>query len=104
MGYDVFDIKSAISNFYDLKENAMELKNIVSLTSELTQSVPFSKNDRKAEEILILKLIFTTLSIVRLTEEIEYVSMKNGVRAKILDYPSIYVLTRSALENSQRYF
>jgi len=85
-----------------LEQNASELRKTVETSVELIHSLFTSKtkikNYEKSLETLIFKLTSTSFSILKLTEPTKFRTIKNDLNAEILDFLSIYILTRSVLE------
>ena len=87
-----------------LKDNQESLRTILEVLSDLVDSLADAKvktvDWKYHSQTLVNKIIFTSYSIVRLSEGYLIKSFKNkDVKIDIIDYQSIYVLTRALIEN-----
>ena len=86
-----------------IDKNIIELEKIVQVSFELMNSVHDSKtklkfHHEKMQEQLVYKLGFNTFSIIHLARGQEIKLMRKSDQTKIIDFPSIYILSRAALE------
>ncbi len=85
------------------EESKSSTKNIILALSELVESVADAKVKttpwRYHAQTLVGKIIFTSHSILSLTNGFEYAHFKRNHKAELIDCPSIFVLTRALIEN-----
>lgn len=87
-----------------LKENQDSLKTIIETLSDLVESLAQAKvktlNWKYHSQTLVNKIIFTSYSIIKLSEGYVIRSYKKqDLRVDVTDYQSIYILTRALIEN-----
>jgi hypothetical protein len=101
----LFDILSSLQNQFNgnLKENRSSLKELITILSELVESVADAKVKtptwRYHSQTIIGRIIFTSHSILTLANGYEYSHYKRKNKVDVIDYPSIFVLTRTLIEN-----
>ncbi|MGV3588105.1 MAG: hypothetical protein ACO1OF_13955 [Adhaeribacter sp.] len=90
-------------HFGSLEDNSTSLEEILKVHGDICDQLFVSKRNfpswQTFFETLIFKLITSSFSIVNLAKGTIIKSGKYGINAPILDYPSIYILTRATLEN-----
>jgi|GEM_PF-1881112 len=87
-----------------LKENQDSLRTILETLSDLVDSLAQAKvkkiNWKYHSETLVNKIIFTSYSIIQLSEGYVMRSYKTkDFKVDVTDYQSIYILTRAMIEN-----
>lgn len=87
-----------------LKENQDSLKKILETLSDLVDSLAQARvktvSWKYHSQTLVNKIIFTSYSIIKLTEGYIIKSFKEkDLQVDITDYQSIYILTRALIEN-----
>ena len=87
-----------------LKEDQDSLKTIIQTLSDLVESLAQAKvntiNWKYHSRTLVNKIIFTSYSIIRLSEGYVMRSYKNkDLQIEVTDYQSVYILTRALIEN-----
>lgn len=87
-----------------LRENQDSLRTILETLSDLVDSLAQAKvktiNWKYHSQTLVNKIIFTSYSIIRLSEGYVIRSYKTrDLKVDVTDYQSIYVLTRALIEN-----
>lgn len=102
---EILKILSNFNKYYEgtLEDNQSSLKDLVHTLSELVESVADAKITTPSwmyhSQTLIGKIIFTSHSILSLSNGFEYAHYKRKEKAQIIDYPSMFVLTRALIEN-----
>ena len=74
------------------------LKGHAEVLQSLYESQPKLEEGEVYIETLIMKMIFTSKSVLELSKGKEFVSLKGDKKFEIIDIPSIYILTRSIIE------
>lgn len=86
-----------------LEENTSSLKDLIHTLSELIESVADAKVGTSPWkyhlQTLVGKIIFTSHSIISLSNGFEYAHYIRKEKLQIIDYPSIFTLTRALIEN-----
>lgn len=87
-----------------LKENQDSLKALIEVLSDLVESLAEAKVKTVSwkfhSQTLVNKLIFTSYSIIRLSEGYTVGSFKNkDLKIDIRDYQALFILTRALIEN-----
>ena len=87
-----------------LSENQNTLQDILNILGDLVDSLADAEVKTSEWEYhsqtLINKIIFTSNSIIKLTHGYDLQSFKNPtLKVNIIDYPSLFVLTRALIEN-----
>lgn len=86
-----------------IEENQIIIKKLVITLAELVEVVADSKikvpNWEYHSQTLVGKIIFTSHSILSLSKGVDYELLKRKGKNKIVDYTSIFILTRALIEN-----
>ncbi|MDB5256789.1 MAG: hypothetical protein JWM14_1484 [Chitinophagaceae bacterium] len=87
-----------------LDENRTSLQDLINILGDLVDSLADAKIKipewKYHLQTLVNKIIFTSTSINQLTHGYNIQSFKDPkLKFKVIDYPSIYILTRSLIEN-----
>lgn len=91
------------NHFKDLETSRLSLLDLIQAHGDIFDELSVSNREfptwQLYIEALIHKLIFCSRSICDLTKGSILKSRKYNLEANIMDYPSIYILTRAAIEN-----
>jgi len=86
-----------------IDDSKSSLREFINILSELVESVADAKVKtppwRYHSQTIIGRIIFTSHSIITLANGFEYAHYKRDKKAEIIDYPSLFVLTRTLLES-----
>lgn len=84
-------------------ESQESLKNVLEVLSDLVESLADAKvktlSWKYYSETLVTKIIFTSHSILSLSNGFELKSRRKSINLNLMDYSSIYILTRALIEN-----
>ena len=86
-----------------IEDNQVIIKRLIATLAELVEVVADSKikvpNQEYHSQTLVGKIIFTSHSILSLSKGFEYELLKRKGKNIIIDYTSIFILTRALIEN-----
>jgi len=86
-----------------IEDNQVIIKRLIATLTELVEVVADSKikvpNQEYHSQTLVGKIIFTSHSILSLSKGFEYELLKRKGKNIIVDYTSIFILTRALIEN-----
>jgi len=102
---DIYELNNLLKKLHsdDLGQNRNTLLEILEVLGDLSESLQQGKVKVKPWEcffeILIQKLLFHSYSVCELTKGLEIKSKRFNKKTEIIDFPSLFILTRASIES-----